>query len=343
MKVDNSNIHKSYLLAFINQTYDIGEGQKIEFIPKGEEGYCYSLETKSRGLYFVKATKTVRNLSPSLSAIYFLHFREKRTYLLPPIQSKAGEVVEHFDSYQISVFPYINGNSIYEGKLTLSDTSKIAFMVADLHKIEQNKVSDLLHEQFDNPFEKNILKLMHTLEMNDKTESIFRQQARELFATEQDDIYATLRHMRAMQKQIQSLPLSFSITHGDPNYANIMRDSNGNLHLIDCEWLEYGPIERDIMAFTENEYFEQFLLEYLQYHQNAKLHLEVFEFYLYRWALQEISDYGSQLFFGSTGDEENEHAWKELQPYLPIPHEEIRKSLKNIKRSWLNVKINKIQ
>ncbi|MCR2820102.1 phosphotransferase [Lederbergia panacisoli] len=335
MKFDNSNIHRRHLLAYINQSYNIEEGVKIDFIPKGEEGYCYSIETKTGEEYFVKAIKTEMDLATPLSAIHYLHFHEKKTYLLPPIQSKTGEVVIQYGAFQISIFPYITGESIYEGELSLDDTVGIARIMADFHRIDINKIPGIPNEQFDNPFEKNIVKILHTVENNDEVELIYRQQAKELFAKEQEDIRLTLNRMKIIQNHLQAFPLKYSITHGDPNYANIIRDTEGFLHVIDFGWLAYGPVERDIMAFTENEFFQSFLLEYAKHNKDAKFNIEVFEFYLYRWALQEISDYGSQLFFGSTGDAEHEHAWNELQPYLPIPHTDIAKSLDLINKELI--------
>ncbi|MBW8351244.1 phosphotransferase [Bacillus sp. IITD106] len=332
MKVDNSTIHRLDLVALINQLYDIGEGVEIDFIPKGEEGYCYSLKNKAGELYFVKAIKTDKDLSKELSAIHYLHFHGKKTYLLPPILSKSGDVVVHFGPYQVSIFPYIKGKSIYENKLTLADTVKIAKMMADFHRIDIHKIEGLSYEQFSNPFEKNIQKILQTIEVYDEEAHTYRQQAKELFAKEQDDLRLTLNRMKKMQNHLQALPLNYSITHGDPNYANIMRDEKGLLHLIDFGELALGPIERDVMAFTGNDFFHSFLLEYVKHYHDVEFHIEVFEFYFYRWALQEISDYGSQLFFGSLGEEENEHAWNELQPYLPIPHIDIVKSLNNIKK-----------
>nr|WP_283248444.1 phosphotransferase [Bacillus sp. FJAT-49711] len=314
-------------MEFINHSFKIERGITIDFIPKGEEGYCYTLQTEMEKTYFVKAIKTERDLFPALSAIHTLYNHDKKAYLLPPIPTKNGDVVVYFGPYQISIFPFIQGVSIYEGSLTLLDTEQIASMMADLHQYDKNRFEGLPCEQFDNPFEKDIFKILHT----GKADTFYRRRAKDLFVQEQEDILTTLNKMKKMQTELQALPLSFSITHGDPNYANIMRDLKGNLHLIDFGELAYGPIERDIMAFTGNEFFHSFLFEYYKFHPYAKLHVEVFEFYLYRWALQEIADFGSQIFFGSTGNEENEHAWEELQPYLPIPHKDIAKVLNDIK------------
>ena len=163
---------------------------------------------------------------------------------------------------------------------------------------------------------------------------------KELLLKEKDDIHATLQYMKTMQKQLKALPYQPAITHGDPNYANIMRDLQGKLHLVDFVWIGIGPVEHDLMAYAEDELFSQFLSEYIKNRPQTKLHLEMFEFYLYRWCLQEISDYGNQIYFGTSGELESEHAWTELQPYLPIPHEDIKKSLGKIDES-IKVNMNK--
>lgn len=55
-----------------------------------------------------------------------------------------------------------------------------------------------------------------------------------------------------------------------------------------------------------------------------RLCLELFDFYIIRWVLQEIADYSSLLLMLAPHDAEGQtHAWRELQPYLPIPHDAI--------------------
>ena len=46
MKIDHSNMDTFELLAYINNIFPIDGATNIEFIPKGEEGYCYSIEAK---------------------------------------------------------------------------------------------------------------------------------------------------------------------------------------------------------------------------------------------------------------------------------------------------------
>ncbi|MBS4176767.1 phosphotransferase [Lederbergia citrea] len=332
MKFDNSKIDTAKLLEFINDRFQIDLVSEIQFIPKGEEGYCYYIKDINESGYFVKALKTQSHLEEALSIIQQLHDDYEKKYVLAPIQTNKGNVSANFGQYQISLFPFIQGASIYETMLTLEDSKRIATMMADFHSINYKKFEHLRRETFDNPFENNILNLIHSAENGNQSRTNYQQQASELLIKEKDDVQATLIKMKTMQKKLQAASLDWTITHGDPNYANIMRDLQGDLYLIDFGEIAIGPIERDLMAFSENEFFGKFISTYKEIRPEAKFHLETFEFYIYRWCLQEISDYGMQIFFGTSGEIEHEHAWAELQPYLPIPHLDIQKSLQRIEK-----------
>lgn len=111
-------------------------------------------------------------------------------------------------------------------------------------------------------------------------------------------------------------------THGDPNLSNILRDDMGALWVIDWGWLGLGPRERDLMAFTGDR-FASFLEAYLAHAGPVPLHLDLLTFYRVRWVLQEIADYASRLLLTPGDADDLAHAWQELQPYLPIPHDAI--------------------
>ena len=53
------------------------------------------------------------------------------------------------------------------------------------------------------------------------------------------------------------------------------------------------------------------------------LHEPVVTFYAYRWVVQEIADYTTRILFHNTDPAEDEHDWAELQPYLPVRHDDI--------------------
>jgi aminoglycoside phosphotransferase (APT) family kinase protein len=119
------------------------------------------------------------------------------------------------------------------------------------------------------------------------------------------------------------------VTHGDPNWANFLVAPQGAIYLTDWGELALGPRERDLMSFT-GEHFDAFVPAYLEQSRPIRLHRLLFSFYLYRWAMQEIADYATRILRPETTPDEAEHAWAELQPYLPVPHEEIEAGLATV-------------
>lgn len=83
-----------------------------------------------------------------------------------------------------------------------------------------------------------------------------------------------------------------------------------------------GPPERDLFMFMDTP-DDAFLRRYRDAAGGLHLHARLIAFYHYRWAVQEIADYATRLLFGPSSQAEEEHAWAELQPYLPVPHRQI--------------------
>ncbi len=95
------------------------------------------------------------------------------------------------------------------------------------------------------------------------------------------------------------------VTHGDPNWANVLVDPEGKLFLTDWGELALGPRERDMTSF-HGEHFEAFVPVYLEQSGPIRLHRLLFAFYLYRWAVQEIADYTVRILRPETTIEEAE-------------------------------------
>ncbi len=136
--------------------------------------------------------------------------------------------------------------------------------------------------------------------------------------------------MEQLQNRAQQSVSEWVLTHGDPNLDNLIKDQEGELHLSDWGDVAFGPPERDLFAFT-GKGFEAFLRQYTSIRQGIGLHPDIFAFYFYRWSMQEIADYTGHILLEGLGPPEDEHAWVELQKYLPIRHKEIAASLEALR------------
>ena len=336
MKFDNSGIDMEQFCSFIENSFPIGGIDRLQFIPKGEEGYGYLVEAKDGEVYFARAHQKQANLdfSLALTATSALHYQYQKAYVVAPILTFNKQSFELFGNKVVSLFPFIKGTSLYDEGEFVRDIDGIAEMIADLHTVDSRDFPQLPVAKFENPFEKTILQLLKVSELQGFRHE-YQQKTAALLLRERADIEATLKKMRRMQQSFSKLELEYTLTHGDPNFANILRDEEGKLHLIDWGELAVSSIERDLMFFIEVDgeplNFKQFLTSYMAHRPKAKFHPEIIEYYLYRWCLQEIADYGGRLILQSVSVDEMQHSWNELQPYLPISHQFIQERVEKLK------------
>ena len=209
--------------------------------------------------------------------------------------------------------------------------AEAAMLLARVHHLPlvPSITSNLPREQFENPFKAPIARALDVAHRSSTPQTSLQQAVYRLLVGEQADIEATLVKMDGLQRQAQTLVGKRVLTHGDCHGDNLLKDEHGRLHLIDWGGLAAGPVERDLMFWT-GDTFAYFLNQYARRQPNLSLHPKVFEFYFYRWCLQEVADYVTRLLFQQHNPIEDEHAWSELQDYLPIRHASIARGVSDV-------------
>lgn len=332
MKTEAHDIDKQQLAQVINAAYGL-KVSTLTFLPLGEEAYAFAGYTPEGPRYFVRAQHMLRAtaLEETYAIIYALHTQAGLTQVVAPYPRVQGTFTIRFGSYIVAVFPFIEGHTLHDQQPSNEDVVQAATLLAAIHN--SNSATSFTvrkRETFDNPFEPAIV---HALKAVDELQAVndYQQCVLDLLAAEYDDIQAALQHMRQLQIQAQLLEFDWVLTHGDPNLANLLKDCQGVIHLTDWGEISWGPPERDLSAFTgRGEQSEIFLRQYAQARGSIRLHLDLFAFYFYRWTMQEIADYTTRILFQEMGATEDEHAWAELQDYLPIRHTGIATALQEL-------------
>jgi hypothetical protein len=330
MKTDNSGIDREALDRLLETEYHL-ETASLSFLPKGEEAYCYRVEGPDRRPHFVRAQRAPRASDWERVFVITTALREEcgLWQVVAPYRNGRGTFTCSDGGYLVAVFPFVEGRSAYEVELPDEGLAQAASLLARVHQCGGSiSVPDIPHERFANPFEPPILQALRAAEGRDVGSATQRELRRRLRA-EQAEILATLEKMKQLQAEARRLDHEWVLTHGDPNLDNFLLDRHGVLHLTDWGEVAFGPPERDLFAFT-GERFEPFVDAYARAWKRPRLHRELFAFYFYRWCLQEIADYTTRLLFADPRPDEEAHAWAELQPYLPIPHEGIALGLRKL-------------
>jgi spectinomycin phosphotransferase len=331
VKIDLSGLDLARLARRIDADYGLGVAG-LTFVPAGEEAYGFVAAGPAGARWFVRAQRRGGGLEAVYAAIAALHARCGLRGVVAPLPTRRGSFTGRQRGFTIAVFPFVDGASPYPAGLTESGTGRAADLIAALHITARACPVPLpSQETFANPFAAPIRRALQAAATLGPTANYYQRRAARLLLAQQADVMATLATMRRLRAAARRLDLAWGPTHGDPNLANFLVDDGGELHLLDWGELALGPPERDLNHFR-GERFEIFLRRYLERAGPLRLHPELFEFYLYRWAAQEIADYSTRIFFRNVDPREDEHAWRELQPYLPVPHAEIRAELAEVQR-----------
>jgi thiamine kinase-like enzyme len=316
------------------------ELETIQFNPVGEDSFCYTALDKDGQAYFIRLERASDHdkIEKSLRAVHKLYNECDYGYAVPPIKDKHGNMsVKYLDKYSIAVFPLKNTESLYGSEITDEDWDSIGGMIASLHqKKDCVKEFSLPLEEYDPPYKKELELVSDIIDGKSRLKDYnnYQLELMKLLREEKKDIIDVRKKLTGLKERISKLSfIQLRLTHGDPNLANILTDGEGSFYIVDWYDIGLSSVERDLSSFS-GEYFEKFLHSYFKhFDQTFKLHSELFEFYLYRWIIQEISVYSYGIMYRPSAEEEYQHFLDEIRKYLPVDYDKINDDLNRINRA----------
>lgn len=331
MKIDAPDIDHARLLELISAEYDVAL-TSLRFVPRGEEAYTYIAHAPAGQPFFVRVqpTSPARALEQAYAISHVLHNQYGLRQVVAPLATHRDTYTIQWGKYTVAVFPFIEGTTLHQRGVINESLQATAALVAALHECQPAAGTlPLNKETFGNPFTTAIGRALAVAQAPPVGATSYQHGVCRLLRTERADILATCDRMEWMQRQAQTLVSDWVVTHGDPTPANFLKDSSETLHLTDWGEMALSPPERDLSLFTGDN-FDVFLQHYARIRPDCTLHHELFAFYFYRWTMQEIADYATRILFRQLGPAEDEHAWAELQAYLPIRHADIAEGVQRV-------------
>lgn len=324
MKTPPADLDVKELARVLRAEYGCDSGE-LTFVPKGEDAYIYMTEAGHEPRLFLRVLEHNRagGLEEALRSAAGLREKCGLHEILSAIQSHGNTFTCRCGEYLVTVFPFIQGTTAFESGFSKSRIEQAGRFLGRLHNSAPG--ASLPRERFENPFAQPILRTLSQAESKPKTEIA------DLVLQHREDLIRTLERMERFKEDLSQLNLHMVPTHGDPNFDNLLWDAEENLFVTDWGELAAGPAERDLFAFTGKN-FRDFLIDYASERSTIKLHVELFLFYFYRWSLQEIANYSIRLLSDRTPPEEAAHAWRQLNRYLPLRHDEIARELERVAR-----------
>jgi hypothetical protein len=176
-------------------------------------------------------------------------------FVLAPLFDRDGAVIRRLsDRYSVTVSPLVAGESSeygpYEGP---DDRRMMGAVLGRLHAATEHVATDVARrEDFALPSRASLVDALNDL---DRAWDFgpFANPARKLLQVSAHGLERRLQEYDELVVRVRESSDSWVITHGEPHRANVIRDSQGGVHLVDWDTTLIAPRERDLQMVLDED------------------------------------------------------------------------------------------
>lgn len=216
-------------------------------------------------------------------------------FVVAPLPDREGVVIRRLnDRYAVTLSPFIEGKSSTWGPYeSPEDRRRLGDVLGRLHAATE-QVPDGLPRREDFALPSRAALSEALLDLDHRwTSGPFGEPARQLIRGSAHDIERRLREYDELATCVLERSESWVVTHGEPHRANVIRDPDGRVHLVDWDTTLIAPRERDLQMVLDRNLTGWD--EYIAVAVTASLNQEAMQLYRCWWVLADIGIY-IQLF-----------------------------------------------
>ncbi|MBA2247491.1 MAG: phosphotransferase [Chloroflexia bacterium] len=147
------------------------------------------------------------------------------------------------------------------------------------------------------------------------TSGPYGEPAHALLRSDRSRLTEALARYNDLVERVHAESSRWVITHGEPHAANILRERNGAMHLIDWDTVRLAPRERDLWFVLDADTDVSPYIDEIDSEPVSAAALRLFRM---RWDLGEVAIYVSQFHAPHDDDPNTREAWENLGDYLPV-------------------------
>jgi spectinomycin phosphotransferase len=237
-------------------------------------------------------------------------------FVVAPLPDEDGSVIHRLsDRYAVTLSPFIEGeSSTYGSYESLDDRRRMGGVLGRLHAATEHVPTDLpRREDFALPSRAALLEALHDLE-RPWSSGPFGEPARQLLQASAHNIERRLEEYDELAAHVRESSDSWVVTHGEPHRANVIRDPQGGVHLVDWDTTLTAPCERDLRIVLDRELTGWD--EYVAVAGAASFNQEAIELYRRWWDLADIGIYTALFRRPHERTEDTTASWENLAEYL---------------------------
>ncbi|WP_066187963.1 MULTISPECIES: aminoglycoside phosphotransferase family protein [Gracilibacillus] len=300
----------------MQQTIEQNYGLKIKQIRQVTGGWAalaFLLITEEEKKYFLKVYEQQRASTPVLTAsiadyVPVTKWLDQHSRLAGKmavsLQTIKGEYSCEDQHGVYLLYPFIDGFTVGDRKLTNPQVSELASMVSELHRYgkEISVETAPLKEDFHLPYPD----LFQTI-----SSGKIPKELQVILAPHFETWNSYFKLVTKLSQRLIVDPPRMVLCHTDLHHWNLMQTAE-NLILIDWEGLTLAPPEADLFHMIDRPYSSYFLRIYQEAHQGFEIDQVALQFYQIRRSLEDIAEFCEQLLYDRLTEEE----YSEIQQAL---------------------------
>ena len=295
------------ILTVINLNYAITALQ-VSKVQGGWSAQAYKLSSV-HGDYFLKVydkskytvQEWIKAIDNYMPVVLWLYENTKlRKAMVAPIMTINGSYKLETDEYVFVVYPFIQGKTIAEEKLSQQQQVELAEIIANLHMCTDSIpcFKKLEKEDFATNFCDRLLSLIDVAENNKSLLKVWREY--------KNAIGENIAEVKSLAQALSVAKLNFVLCHTDLHGWNLLQAER--LLLLDWEGLKLAPAEADLFAFSQGFFFayawDRVLEVYQGINKNFSLNADCLAFYRKRRRLEDIYDFASSILYDGLSEKE---------------------------------------
>ena len=245
--LDKPELPDETLLACLQTEFNPAIWQ-VEFLPVGADNHTavYRAWDQAGTAYFARLRSG--GFDPfNLELLRYLS-EQGLEPVIAPLPARNGELWADLPGYKVMLFPYIDGQNVYETSLTEAQWLAFGRTLQRLHSLTppHELAMRIRRETFD-PQYRVSLRASLDLSTRESFDEPFARRCAALLNQHRDEIQAVIARVEALLAQIPDHQLEFRLCHADLHAGNLLVGPDGRLYIIDWDELLLAPKERDLM------------------------------------------------------------------------------------------------
>ncbi|MDP9379177.1 MAG: aminoglycoside phosphotransferase family protein [Chloroflexota bacterium] len=300
------NVPDRTIIASIQASYGIGV-VSLTFLPLGHDSsaWVYRAHAADGSTYFLKV-RIGSIYKPGLVVPRYLHDR-KAAHVIAPLPTTGGALWANLQDFAMILYPFIEGRTGMEVGLTEDQWVLFGAAVKQMHAtpLPPELVRLVSPAPFAPKWGGAVRDWDATRQLDQRvaTASFTGSLEREVAAfwrSRSPQIRLLVNRAEDLGRKLRETALPPVLCHADLHTGNVLIDTNGHLWIVDWDETVLSPKERDLMFVVggisrelvgprEEELF-------FRGYGEAVINPFALSYHRHAWAVQDISDFGEQVF-----------------------------------------------